>query len=106
MHQALRAGAADVVMADAQQIGGVTGWLRAAAVAHAWGTALSSHLFQEVSVHLLAVSPTGAWLEYMNVADPVLAEPLRPVQGRVEAAERPGIGIGWDEAAVRRYRVA
>lgn len=106
MHEALRQGASDFVMVDAQQIGGVTGWLRAAALAHTFGKALSSHLFQEVSAHLLAVTPTGEWLEYMNVADPVLAEPLTLVDGMITAPSRPGTGLTWDEAAVRRYRVS
>jgi mandelate racemase len=105
MHEALRLGASDFVMADAQQIGGVTGWQRAAALAQAYGKELSSHLFQEVSAHLLAASPTAAWLEYVDLADPVLAEPLRPVDGRVAAADRPGNGLAWDPAAVRRYRL-
>lgn len=105
MHAALRCGAADFAMADAQQIGGVTGWLAAAALAQTHGTELSSHLFQEVSAHLLAVSPTGAWLEYMNAADPILVEPLAVVGGMLSASMRPGIGIVWDDKAVQKYRV-
>jgi mandelate racemase len=106
MHAALAAAAADLVMADAQQIGGVTGWLRAAALAHGFGRELSSHLFQEVSAHLLAVTPTADWLEYMPLADPVLQDPLVPAGGAVVAPDRPGIGLEWDEAAVRRYAAA
>jgi mandelate racemase len=93
-------------MADAQQIGGVTGWLRAAAVAHAFGRELSTHLFQEVSAHLLAVTPTADWLEYMPLADPVLREPLALDRGTVTAPDRPGTGLEWDEDAVRRYATA
>jgi mandelate racemase len=51
------------------------------------------------------VSPTADWLEYMNVADPILREPLLPADGSLTAAARPGIGLDWDEAAVRRYAV-
>jgi mandelate racemase len=53
-------------MADAVKIGGVTGWLRAAALAESAGLPLSSHLYPEISAHLLAVSPTGHWLEYVD----------------------------------------
>jgi L-alanine-DL-glutamate epimerase-like enolase superfamily enzyme len=42
----------------------------------------------------------------MNVADPILTEPLRAVDGRVQASELPGVGLLWDEAAVRKYGVA
>jgi mandelate racemase len=93
-------------MPDVQQIGGVTGWLRAAALAHAVGVPCSSHLFIEASAHLLAVTPTCHWIEYLDVAAPVLVEPLRPVDGALAAPSRPGLGLVWDEAAVRRYLVA
>jgi hypothetical protein len=42
----------------------------------------------------------------MNVADPILAEPLRPVGGMITPSARPGIGLVWDDTAVARYRVA
>ena len=105
MEEALRAKAADLVMPDVQQIGGVTGWLRAAALAHTAGVPCSSHLFIEASAHLLPVTPTCHWIEYLDVAAPVLAEPLRPVDGTIMAPSRPGLGLAWDEAAVRRYLV-
>ena len=104
MAQALAAGACDYVMPDAQRIGGVTGWMRAAALAQAAGLEMSSHLFPEVSAHLLAVTPTAHWLEYVDWADPVLEEPLRVKDGWVQMPERPGVGITWNEEAVRRYQ--
>jgi mandelate racemase len=103
MEEALRLRASDLVMPDVQQIGGVTGWLRAAALAQAAGVPCSSHLFIEASAHLLAVTPTCHWIEYLDVAAPVLAEPIRPVDGTLTAASRPGLGLAWDAAAVRRY---
>lgn len=42
----------------------------------------------------------------MNVADPILAEPLRLVGGMIAASERCGIGLIWDDTAVQKYRVA
>jgi mandelate racemase len=103
MAQALAAGACDYVMPDAQRIGGVTGWMRAAALAQAAGLEMSSHLFPEVSAHLLGVTPTAHWLEYVDWADPVLQEPLRVRDGVVAIPDKTGIGIAWDEEAVRRY---
>ena len=105
MAQALAAGACDYVMPDAERIGGVTGWLRAAALAQGAGVEMSSHLFPEISAHLLAVTPTCHWLEYVDWADAVLAEPCIVKDGKVEIPERPGSGIAWDEAAVKRYTV-
>jgi mandelate racemase len=106
MQAALAADACDYVMPDAQQIGGVTGWLRAADLAQAHSKEFSSHLFVEVSAHLLAVTPTFHWLEYLDIAGAVLVDPPRVVKGTVAAPDRPGNGITWDETAVKKYQDA
>jgi mandelate racemase len=103
MAQALAAAACDYVMPDAQRIGGVTGWMRAAALAQAAGLEMSSHLFPEISCHLLAVTPTCHWLEYVDWAEPVLAEPLAVKDSHVLTPATPGSGIRWDEKAVKKY---
>lgn len=103
MARAIALRSLDFVMPDVQRIGGVTGWLRAAALAHAHGIEMSSHLFPELSVHLLGVTPTCHWLEYMDWAAPLLQEPLGVKDGVARIPDRPGAGIRWDEAAVARY---
>ena len=104
MSAALAAGACDYVMPDLERIGGVTGWQRAAGLAAASGIEMSSHLFPEVSAHLLAVTPTRHWLEYVDWASPILAEPVRIENGMAIIPERPGNGLAWDADAVARYR--
>jgi mandelate racemase len=103
MARAIALRSLDFVMPDVQRIGGVTGWLRAAALAHAHGIEISSHLFPEFSVHLLGVAPTCHWLEFMDWAAPLLQEPVRVKDGFAQIPDRPGAGIEWDEAAVKRY---
>jgi mandelate racemase len=105
MQSALSAEACDYVMPDVQRIGGVTGWLRAASLAHAAGIEMSTHLFSEVSAHLLCVTPTAHWLEYVDWADAVLATRLQIKDGFALPGEEPGNGIAWDEEAVKRYLV-
>jgi mandelate racemase len=100
---ALETRAMDYVMPDLQRIGGVTGWMRAAAITHAYGMEMSSHLFPEYSAHLLAVTPTAHWLEYMDWAVPIVAEPIQIKDGCVLIPDRPGSGIAWNEDAVKRY---
>ena len=106
MATALAADACDYVMPDLERIGGVTGWQRAAALASAAGIEMSSHIFPEVSAHLLAATPTCHWLEYVDWAAPILAEPLRIVDGLAQVPDRPGSGVAWDSDAVKRYRIA
>ncbi len=103
---ALEARAMDYVMPDLQRIGGVTGWLRAAAITQAYGMEMSSHLFPEYSAHLLAVTPTGHWLEYMDWATPIVNEPIQVKDGHLLIPDRPGSGITWNEDAVKRYAIA
>ena len=105
MANAIAARAADCMMPDFERIGGVTGWLRAAALAEAAGIRVSSHLMPEVSAHLLAVTPTAHYLEYVDWAAPILAHPLRIENGHAILADRPGSGIEWNEAGVAEYRV-
>ena len=56
-----------------------------------------------VSAHLLAVTPTAHWLEYVDWANAILTEPLRIEDGYAIVSERPGNGLDWDPDAVRRY---
>jgi mandelate racemase len=97
--------ASDFVMPDLERIGGVSGWQRAAALAAAHGIEMSSHLFPEVSAHLLAATPTRHYLEYVDWADTLLQQPLRIVDGLAVPSDRPGNGLTWDQAAVERYRL-
>ena len=105
MRAALDAKCCDLVMPDLERIGGVSGWLGAAKLAAERGIRMSSHLYSEASAHLLAVTPTAHFLEYVDWADKVVQEPLKIVDGHAVIPDRPGIGIVWDKAAVDRYRV-
>ena len=100
VQHALDAHAADLLMLDVMKIGGVTGWLRAAALAQPRGMRISSHLWPEVSAQLLAVTPTAHWLEYADWWNPILQEPLEIRDGMTVSATRPGSGIDWNEAAI------
>ena len=76
LYQALAMGCGDYVMPDLMRIGGVTGWLRGAAIAGAAGIEMSTHLYPEFSAHLMRVTETAHWLEWQDWADPIIAEPF------------------------------
>lgn len=105
MAAAIRLRATDYVMPDLMRIGGVTGWLRAAALAKEAGMPMSSHLYPEVGVHLLAATPTAHWLEYVDWAEPFLTAGVSISDGRVLVPDTPGTSVTWDEEAVGRYAV-
>src|SRR6266568_2604386 len=97
---AARAGACRLATFDAARIGGVTGWRRCLPATA--GRPVSSHAYPEISAHLLASTPVSGWLEDVDHAGPVLAEPVSVRHGFVRVPEQPGSGIGWDEQAVAR----
>ena len=100
--QALSAGACDLMMPDLMKIGGISGWLSVIGMARAASMPVSSHLFIEASAHVLAVTPTCYWLEFMDFGSGILADPYLVKDGQV-TAQGPGLGMQWNESAVTRY---
>jgi mandelate racemase len=105
MAVALEQGKPGYVMPDLERIGGVTGWRQAAELAAVNRIKMSSHLFPEASAHLLAATPTGHFLEYVDWADALLEQPLVLADGHVLVPERAGNGMVWDNDAVEHYRI-
>jgi mandelate racemase len=102
LSRALAAGACDYVMLDVARIGGVSGWMQAAAIAAVAGIEISSHLMPEVSAQLLCASPGAHWLEYVDWADAFVEEPLRIEDGMAIPSDQPGAGLTWDEQRLKR----
>lgn len=105
MYQALLARAGDYVMPDMMRIGGVTGWMRSAAITSAAGIPMSTHLYPEISAHVIRVTDTAHWLEWQDWADLILTEPFQLKDGNIIVPDKPGQGIEWDEKAVAKYAV-
>lgn len=103
MQHAIEAQASDFVMPDVMKIGGVTGWMRAATLAHAKGLPMSNHLWPEISARLLCCTPTAHWLEYADWWNPILADPLIVENGRAVVGDAIGTGVDWNEDAVSRF---
>ncbi len=106
LHRALQMGACDFVMPDFMRIGGVTGWMRAAAIAGAAGVPMSTHLYPEVAAHVMRVTDTAHWLEWQSWADPILRQPFVVRDGHLEIPDVPGVGLEWNEDAVAAHLVS
>ena len=100
LHRALQMKACDLVMPDFMRIGGVTGWLRAAAIAGAAGVPISTHLYPEVAAQVMRVTETAHWLEWQDWGDPVLQDPYKIAGGMLHIPDTPGVGLDWNEDAV------
>jgi mandelate racemase len=105
LHKALQSKACDFVMPDFMRIGGVTGWLKSAAIAGAAGIPMSTHLYPEVAAHVMRVTETAHWLEWQDWADPVLKKPYVIKDSLLHVPDVPGIGLEWNEEAVAANRV-
>ena len=92
-------------MPDLMRIGGISGWLKTAALAEAYRKPLSSHLYHEVSAHLMRVTPTADYLEWMNWVDPLLEEPYQIKDGCLLIPERPGVGLEFKQDIIDKYRI-
>ncbi|MFJ4499709.1 enolase C-terminal domain-like protein [Streptomyces sp. NPDC088864] len=105
------AGAVDCLQADATRCGGITGWLRAAALAEAAGLDISGHCAPHVHAHAAAAVPNLRHLEWFHdhvrVEDMLFDGVLDPAGGTVRpgASGAPGHGLEPRPGAAERYRV-
>jgi mandelate racemase len=102
--EAIATGASDFIMPDLMKVGGITGWLNVAGQADAASIPMSSHILPEASAHVMAVTPTAHWLEVLDFAGAILANPIKIVDGTL-TARGPGLGIEWSESAIAKYQV-
>ena len=105
VHFALQKKACDLIMPDFMRIGGVTGFLRSAAIAGAAGIPISTHFYPEVGAHLMRVAECAHLLEWLDWSYPVLQRHFEIRDGQVHVPEAPGVGIEWDEKAVAASQV-
>jgi mandelate racemase len=103
MGHAIEAQASDYMMPDVMKIGGVTGWMRAAALGEVHGIRLSSHLWPEISAQLLCATPTAHWLEYADWWNAVISTPLQVENGLASVEGVVGTGIEWNEEGLSRF---
>jgi len=97
--------ASDLMMPDLAKVGGVSGWLQASSVCAAHRTPVSNHFYQEISAHLMLVTPGAHLMEYFKMADPILIQPLQIFEGLAQVPDRPGHGMAWREDKIQTYLV-
>jgi mandelate racemase len=103
MQHAIDARASDYMMPDVMKIGGVTGWMGAAALGEVHGIRLSNHLWPEISAQLLCATQTAHWLEYADWWNPVIKAPLCVEKGMARVEGVLGTGVEWNDEAVSRF---
>jgi L-alanine-DL-glutamate epimerase-like enolase superfamily enzyme len=102
----LEARAIDIVMIDLLRVGGITQWMKVAGMAEAFNLPVVSHLVPEIHVHLIAAIPNGLTVEYMPWSLRLFEETPALADGHLVVPARPGLGLSFDAAALKRYQVA
>ena len=95
----IRHRAADYLMPDAPRVGGITPFLKIAALAEHAGIALGPHFAMELHVHLGACYATEPWVEHFDWLEPLFNERLETRDGRMLVPTRPGLGLSLSEQA-------
>lgn len=101
----LAMGACSIVQVDVGRIGGITPWLKVAHLAEAHNVAVCPHFLMELHVSLAAAVPNGRYVEYIPQLDDITLSRMDVVNGKAVPSDSPGLGIDWDEAALRRLRI-
>lgn len=101
----LERGAVDVVQPDVTRVGGLTAFLKVAALAELHHRPIAPHLLPEVSVHLACGLPGVRMVEYMPWFSPVWVEPLTLVNGQLVPPRKPGLGLEVQTAALEKFQL-
>jgi len=95
----------DIVMIDLLRAGGITQWMKIAGMAEAFNLPVVSHLVPEIHVHLIAAIPNGLTVEYMPWTLNLYEQTPRIEGGQLVVPKKPGLGLAFDQAAMKRYQV-
>ncbi len=92
---------------DVGQVGGVTEWMKVAAMAQGNNLPVTSHGYDEIHVHLLSAIPNASFVEYhMSRLDEFIRDPILLLDGCLETPDRPGHGVEFDWERLQPLRVA
>ena len=101
----LEARSIDIVMIDLLRVGGITQWMKVAGMAEAFNLPVVSHLIPEIHVQLVAAIPNGLTVEYMPWTLRLYEETPALEAGQLVVPKKPGLGLAFDQAAIKRYQV-
>ena len=94
------------VQPDASNCGGITGWLKVAAMAKERGIPVCSHGMQELHVGLVSSQAHGGWLELHSFPiDEYTTRPLVLENHRAVASDQPGTGVEFDWSLLEPHEV-
>mgnify|MGYP003329651011 CR=1 FL=1 len=103
--------AIDIIQPDVQTVGGVTEWLKVAALGNTFSLPIAPHWAQETHMHLVAATPNSEWLEFfvpengIRTEDKIYKDNLTTKNSFLHIPNKPGIGYEINEKAIQKYRI-
>ncbi len=104
--------AVDMIQPDATVLGGITEWMKVAALAKAYHVPISPHWEQELHMHLVGAYPNTLWVEYfmreigVRMEDKIYEDFVVAKGGFMDIPDKPGLGIELKSDAIKKYRIA
>ena len=95
--------ATDIVMIDLLRAGGITTWMKIAALAEAFNLPVVTHLLPEIHMHLLGAIPNGLTVEYMPWSFRLFEQVPLPVDGSLTMSPEAGLGLKLDYKALEHF---
>jgi L-talarate/galactarate dehydratase len=95
----IRHRSADFLQPDAPRVGGITPFLKIAALGEDAGLRLAPHFAMEIHLHLAAAYPAEPWVEHFDWLEPLFNERLEIREGRMLVPGRPGLGFTLSDQA-------
>jgi D-arabinonate dehydratase len=102
---------AAILQPDALIMGGITEFMKVAAMAQANDFHISNHGPHHIHAHLLAAIPNGLIIEeyFTSEAQPIdggiFLDQMSIVDGYISPPDRPGLGMELNEEALAPYRI-
>jgi L-talarate/galactarate dehydratase len=95
----IRHRSADFLQPDAPRVGGITPFLKIAALGEDASLRLAPHFAMEIHLHLAAAYPAEPWVEHFDWLEPLFNERLEIREGRMLVPGRPGLGFTLSDQA-------
>ncbi len=107
----MAAHSAQMIRIDTPVLGGITPAITVATMAEAWGLSVSTHIYPEINIHLVATFKNMVGLELFSTRselykiDKFINPNLELIDGEVAVPEQAGLGfqLDWDE--LKKYAI-